>query len=631
MVSAGSIKLCLINWKRLTMDKSILGFVTGYYIDFISPPLQSREPTRLMFTEVECNFVQQEIARLTDLCAITQSVTEPGQFISSIFLRPKRNGSFRLILNLKILNTFVEYHHFKMDTLSECINIMTPNCFMASLDLRDAYYSVPIAKACQKFLKFRFGGQLYQFTCLPNGLSSGPRVFTKLMKPVLAKLRQDGHFCCGYLDDLYLQGPDELSCLKTIEASRNLLSDLGFHINFDKSVFQPSQKLEHLGFVLCSKSMTVSLGNGKIEQLKEMGRNLLSVSYHSIRSVAQYIGTLVACFPGVEYGPLYFRRLERAKSVALKLNYGNFNASMSLSPGAIEEIIWWTDNAAKFPKTISRNNPTLVLQTDASTSGWGAHLIGGASTGGRWTDTEATDHINVLELKAAFFGLKVLCGSAYDVHVQVQLDNRTAVAYIREMGGSRSVACNSLAYDIWQWCIARCMWLSSTHIPGVDNVEADKESRLFDDKTEWQLNRTAFDYCRELWGQPDIDLFASRLNHQFKPYISWHPDPEAHAVDAFSISWRNSFVYAFPPFRLISRVLKKIKEDEATAILIAPDWSTQPWFSVLRSLKTAEPLLLPNSKTLLTLPGQPSRIHPLYPKLRLKAYLLCAKDFTDKE
>ena len=67
-----------------------------------------------------------------------------GKFISTISIRPKKDGTYRLILNLKNLNDHVEYHHFNMDTLQSAIRLMKQNCYMASVDLWDAYYSVPI-------------------------------------------------------------------------------------------------------------------------------------------------------------------------------------------------------------------------------------------------------------------------------------------------------------------------------------------------------------------------------------------------------------------------------------------------------------------------------------------------------
>ena len=83
-----------------------------------------------------------------------------------------------------------------MDTLETAIRLMTPGCFMTSIEHKDAYYSVPMALEHQKYLKFVWRNQLYAFTCLPMGLTSSPRIFTKILKPVFAKF---GHSCLGYI------------------------------------------------------------------------------------------------------------------------------------------------------------------------------------------------------------------------------------------------------------------------------------------------------------------------------------------------------------------------------------------------------------------------------------------------
>ena len=63
-----------------------------------------------------------------------------------------------MILNLQSLNEHVVYLHFKMNTLKDAISLMKPNRFMASIDLKDAYYSVPTAhsQVHQKYLKFQW-------------------------------------------------------------------------------------------------------------------------------------------------------------------------------------------------------------------------------------------------------------------------------------------------------------------------------------------------------------------------------------------------------------------------------------------------------------------------------------------
>ena len=94
-----------------------------------------------------------------------------------------------------------------MENLKSAIICMRPNCYMASIDLKDAYYSVSIGPNHRKYLRFKWKNQLFQFTCLPNGLCSTPRIFAKLLKPAYsAVLRSKGFENVAYIDDTFLKG-----------------------------------------------------------------------------------------------------------------------------------------------------------------------------------------------------------------------------------------------------------------------------------------------------------------------------------------------------------------------------------------------------------------------------------------
>ena len=116
-----------------------------------------------------------------------------------------------------------------MDTQETAINMMKPGCFMPSIDLKDAYYSVPICIEHKKFLKFEFNEQHYQFTYMPNGLSCAPRIFTKLLKPVYETLYNKGYLNLRYIDHSYLQGDAHSECCENVENTASLLSKLNFH------------------------------------------------------------------------------------------------------------------------------------------------------------------------------------------------------------------------------------------------------------------------------------------------------------------------------------------------------------------------------------------------------------------
>ena len=262
-------------------------------------------------------------------------------------------------------------------------------------------------------------------------------------------------------------------------------------------------------------------------------------------------------------------------------------------------------------------NPYITIATDASNLGWGA-VCDGTKTGGPWGKDEADFHINYLEMKAVLLGLKSLYNNTTGKHIRVQSDNTTTVSYINEMGAIKSVLCNDMAQSIWAWCIDSNIWLSACHIPGSQNTDADKQSRVFNVSTEWSLCTQVFEDIKKLWGKFDVDLFASRLNFKIPSYVSWRPDPNAMFVNALYMNWHNYSFYAFLPFSLIETCLQKIQQDRATGVVVVPLWPTQPWFTVLIYLLTDNLRILPCSKTLLT-QSHNGALHPLRNQLRLIA------------
>ena len=602
----------------------------GASIDFIHEPYQNKFPNNYNFTKEEKGYIDKEIEKFLSQKIIVPCEHESGEFISNIFTRPKKDGSLRIILNLKPLNEFIRYEKFKMQTIQTCINLMSEGCYMASIDLKNAYYSIPMDEKVTKFLKFEWNGQLYKFQALVMGLSSAPRLFTKVMKPVFSHLRRQGLISSNYLDDSYLQGYTFEQCKHNVVATLDLMKRVGFTPHEDKSVVIPTQVIEHLGFVLNSKDMTVSINHAKFVKLKTLALQVLQQHSCTIRVVAKLIGIMVSCCTGVEFGELYCKTLEFEKIAALKSSRGNYDGLMVISPEGRHDITWWINHALINKKKISHGVPSHVLKTDASNEGWGA-IFENNIANGQWSEEEKAEHINVKELKAVYNGLLALCSHIKHTHIKLYMDNMTAVAYIRKMGGTHSVKCNAVARLIWEWAIKTDNYLLPAHIPGVDNVEADFASRIFDNTTEWMLNKQVFADVTKVFGMPEIDLFASKLNTQLKRYVSWYPDRKAVAIDAFTRFWGNEFVYVFSPFSLILDILNKIKEEKAKALVIVPYWPTQTWFPVLVRMLINFPLMLPRMKNLLTLPFDSSQTHPLQPKMNMMACLLSGKDSSVQE
>ena len=162
-----------------------------------------------------------------------------------------------------------------METIKSVLNLVTPNCYMAKIDIKDAYYSIPILPEHQKFLKFSLQGKLYKFTCLPNGLCSGPRKFTKLLKPPLAELRLDYIKIAAYIDHLITPAYSFVICFKNVWNCVKLLGNLGFCGPSRKISLVPSQETEYLGFIINSVTMTVRLTSEKKKNIFDLSGSII--------------------------------------------------------------------------------------------------------------------------------------------------------------------------------------------------------------------------------------------------------------------------------------------------------------------------------------------------------------------
>ncbi|XP_057297381.1 uncharacterized protein LOC130627599 [Hydractinia symbiolongicarpus] len=300
-----------------------------------------------------------------------------------------------------------------MDTLNTILKLNRPACYMTTLDLKEAYYTVP----AQKYLKFVFDDVLYKYLDLPNGLCSGPRKFTKLLNYIIAE----------YLADIFNTHMPYNKCLEGVINSRT--SDKEKKGNITK---------------ICTE--------------------LIRCNFTSIQKVSSVSGALVSCFPRVKFGKLFYRNLEHDKTSALKNNSGKFDFKMQIATRSKKELQWWVDNILTSFNTIGYTNPDLVIETDASNTGWGA-VSESIKINEFWDKNERDLHTNALELK--------------------QFDNTTAVFCIKKMGTSHSLICNDIVFEIWT--LAK-VWINGYlfHIPGKENNIADSDA--------WGVNAFLFDW-----------------------------------------------------------------------------------------------------------------------------------------
>ena len=140
---AGCLKQHKASWEALTSDSEVLSTASGLPVEFETTPHLPQRPNRFAKAEQQI-IIHQEIEKLLKKGVIKKSILEEGEIISPIFLRNKPDGTFRLILNLKEANKHIDSIHFKMETINSILKLVRPNCYMANVDIKDAYQSLSV-------------------------------------------------------------------------------------------------------------------------------------------------------------------------------------------------------------------------------------------------------------------------------------------------------------------------------------------------------------------------------------------------------------------------------------------------------------------------------------------------------
>ena len=238
---AGRLQYFVKHWKKLTSNPQILEWVSGLKIDFILEPFQEKVPHHQKLSAQESLLVTKKVESMLRKVAIQKTSVKRGQFLSNLFLVGKKDRENRPVINLK-MNAFIPYLHLKMEGLHLLKDMLKEKEYMCKIDLKDAYFCVPLHQKHRKYIRFCWEGQLYEFFCLCFGLGLAPRIFTKLLKIPIATLRRINIRILVYLDDMLLMSQTIGGLNMARDTLIFLLQQLGFIITLKKSVLSATQK-----------------------------------------------------------------------------------------------------------------------------------------------------------------------------------------------------------------------------------------------------------------------------------------------------------------------------------------------------------------------------------------------------
>jgi hypothetical protein len=520
-------------WKELDLESN-LGLILeeGYTIPFRERPPLSSSPPWTKATRQDDPVFREIIQTLLAKRAIEEVVdwTSLGHY-SHTFLVPKPNGTRRKIINLKTLNRSVVSHHFRMETAQSVLKTMKTSHWATSIDLKDAYFHIPIKHSSRKFLRFLALNRVWQYRVLCFGLTTAPHVFTRTTEPVSVWARSQGIQIHVYIDDWLILAEDKQSLISHTQKVLQKVQELGWIVNMEKSSLTPSREFTFLGMKCNTAQNSVQPIQKRLDRLSLAVQNLRSEEYTSPRLLQSLIGSMVSTAGLIPYAALERRPLQYLLQEVWDRDLMSLDHKLKVTQSMREAVAWWSiPENLEASVLIQDPRQSVILITDASQVGWGAHL-GEKMISGRWSPEESLAFINILEMWAVERALIHFLPLIKHKRVQVLSDNMTVVSYIVKQGGTVSHNMYLAVRKTLLWCKAQGITLEARHIPGKRNVLADRLSRPgLAISTEWKLNTKVFRaVAQQIW-LPLVDLFATRWNNQVAQFVSPFPDQLAVGV-----------------------------------------------------------------------------------------------------
>ena len=184
-------------------------------------------------------------------------------FLAKFFGVPKPEGALRLVTDLSQLNKHIILRRFKFPSLKTLRSSLPEGCWMAKVDLKEAYWHVPVNVSFRPYLAFFWKGKFLQFKVLPFGLSIAPIVFAALMRFPVKEMERRNLKVSNYLDDFLIWEKSKEDCIWSVKSLIEILSKLGLLINMEKSVIVPTKEIIWLGIEWNTLEMSLRLPEGK--------------------------------------------------------------------------------------------------------------------------------------------------------------------------------------------------------------------------------------------------------------------------------------------------------------------------------------------------------------------------------
>ena len=354
-------------WETISNNTTVLNWIReGVRLPFNERP-DSFYFNNRKFNAKEAEFIDKEVNRLLKTGCIVRTNESNPSYVSPINVVPKKNG-FRLVTDLRHLNKYITPPSFVYESIEDVLKITDVNDYIVTWDLEQGFHHIPVHKEYSDYLCFKWKNCFYKWTVTPFGGNFSPYYFCKTIREVVKYFRLNNLKSVVYVDDFYLC--DKLNLIDTkANWAKQELAKLGWHINFEKSCFEPKTEQKFIGFLVQTavdgKAVWLKVPKDRIVSVNKDIKRILKRGHATARALARIAGQIVSMTKAVTPAKLLLRNLYRC----LK-SRNSWQDILVLDPETIKDLKWWLLAFESWNgKAIRPKGTTLAIASDASAEG----------------------------------------------------------------------------------------------------------------------------------------------------------------------------------------------------------------------------------------------------------------------
>lgn len=506
--------------------------------------------------------------------------------VAPTFLIPKKDGSMRLIHDLRETNRHIAPPRFTLRGARDAASVTRNSSWLAVLDLKHGYQQVAVEPAARRYLGAKRGEETLVATVLPFGLNLSPYVFTRLTNWLARQVRERfGLEAAVYIDDFLLGASSREELEEGLVRVKAFFRELGVVVSEEKEV-RPATRVEYIGFVWDAAAKTVGVPDERRREYRRAVRNLLRHA-QSRATWRRVIGKLGFLREAV--GPT----MRHIRSLLHAVARRRTGAGLIEAEGeARQDLEWWAETLRHKTELSLLTQPVSAsVTTDASNGGLGFVVDT------RQVDSAGRDrhvrfersllpgapeaHINRKEIEAVLRALQAHREELRGKHLVWYSDSTTALAAIRKQGTQKlSPAAWAVTKEVLDLAEREQMRILPRHVPGRLNCRADALSRLEEERGEWEL---ALERVAQKWGPLQEDPCGATR--------------EATCL-LEGMEWTARRTLLLPRVRDIGRAVEHlalVARKEAPeghpslwarmAVLITPYWRGAPWWPEVKKMR----------------------------------------------